>query len=66
MLNKKVATGDEKKVNEVNSGMYCFESKDLFDALYKITNNNAQGEYYLTDTISVFKGRGKKFFAFFG
>ena len=64
IVEQKDATEDEKKVNEVNSGMYCFESKDLFGALSKITNDNAQGEYYLTDTISVLKGEGKKVFAF--
>ena len=64
IVEQKDANEQEKEVNEVNSGMYCFESKDLFDALKKIKNDNAQGEYYLTDTISVLKGEGKKVLAF--
>lgn len=64
IVEEKDASEDEKKVNEVNSGMYCFESEYLFDALSKIKNDNAQGEYYLTDTISVLKSEGKKVFAY--
>ena len=43
IVEHKDATDEEKKVNEINSGMYCFESKDLFNALSKIKNDNAQG-----------------------
>lgn len=59
IVEHKDATDEEKKVNEINSGMYCFESKDLFNALSKIKNDNAQGEYYLTDTIGILKSEGK-------
>jgi bifunctional UDP-N-acetylglucosamine pyrophosphorylase/glucosamine-1-phosphate N-acetyltransferase len=50
----------EKLVKEVNSGNYCFNIKDLLEALKKINNNNAQGEYYLTDTIEIMRKSGKK------
>ena len=53
------ATDDEKKIKEINGGMYWFRAADLKDALTKINNNNAQGEYYLTDTIDVLKKEGK-------
>ncbi|GAA0181579.1 bifunctional UDP-N-acetylglucosamine diphosphorylase/glucosamine-1-phosphate N-acetyltransferase GlmU [Clostridium sediminicola] len=46
---------DELKVQEVNSGMYCFNISTLLDKLYKIKNNNSQGEYYLTDIIEIIK-----------
>lgn len=64
IVEQKDASEDEKKVCEINSGMYCFNARDLFDALSKIKNNNAQGEYYLTDTISVLKSENKKVGAF--
>lgn len=51
---------DELKVNEINAGMYCFDIKALLGALEKLSNDNAQGEYYLTDVISILKSEGKK------
>ncbi|ERK28386.1 bifunctional UDP-N-acetylglucosamine diphosphorylase/glucosamine-1-phosphate N-acetyltransferase GlmU [Clostridium intestinale] len=51
---------DELKVNEINAGMYCFDIKALLGALEKLSNNNAQGEYYLTDVISILKSEVKK------
>lgn len=64
IVEQKDASEDEKKVTEINSGMYFFKSSALLDALKKITNNNAQGEYYLTDTLSVMKEAGLKVGAF--
>ncbi|MCL2065243.1 MAG: sugar phosphate nucleotidyltransferase [Candidatus Cloacimonetes bacterium] len=40
-----------RKINEVNTGIYCFDCHELFKALENIDNNNAQAEYYLTDVI---------------
>lgn len=51
---------EELKVNEINAGMYCFDVKALLEALDKLSNNNAQGEYYLTDVISILKSEGNK------
>lgn len=45
------ATPEEKTVDEYNSGVYCFQKEFLFKALCEITPENAQGEYYLTDTV---------------
>ncbi len=56
----KDANDEERAISEINSGMYCFNSKDLFLALDNISNDNAQGEYYLTDTIAILKSMGKK------
>ncbi len=44
---------EEKKIKEINTGIYCVESPFLFKALMKINNNNAQKEYYLTDIVAV-------------
>lgn len=51
---------DEKiqKINEVNSGAYWFNIKSLLDVLYNIKNNNAQGEFYLPDAISLLLDKG--------
>ena len=47
----KDASDVEKKVDEFNSGVYCFDNLLFFKALEYIDSNNAQNEYYLTDTI---------------
>lgn len=51
---------EELKVNEMNAGMYCFNIKELVLALEEISNNNSQGEYYLTDVIGILKDKNKK------
>ncbi len=50
---------EELKVKEINAGMYAFDIEDLLASLDKLTNNNAQGEYYLTDVIGILKKEGK-------
>ena len=54
----KDATEEERKSKEVNSGMYIFHASDLQNALAKIKNNNAQGEYYLPDALEIIKKEG--------
>ena len=46
---------EELKVNEMNAGVYCFDIENLLSSLEKLSNNNAQGEYYLTDVIGIQK-----------
>lgn len=58
IVEQKDATLEEQRVDEINSGMYIFNSDILSDALSKLTNDNAQGEYYLTDTIEIVKSEG--------
>lgn len=60
IVEQKDASKEEKKINEVNSGMYVFDAQSLVYALDKITPNNAQGEYYLTDTLEILLSAGKK------
>ncbi len=59
IVEEKDASLEEKSINEINSGVCCFDSKLLLDALDNIHNNNAQGEYYLTDTISYLNDKGE-------
>ena len=46
-------------MNEINTGTYCFDNAKLFAALEKVTNQNAQGEYYLTDVVGIFRNDGE-------
>lgn len=64
IVEQKDASEDEKKINEINSGMYVFDAENLVDALAKLTPNNAQGEYYLTDTLEILLAAGKKIGAY--
>lgn len=60
IVEQKDASEEEKAIKEINSGMYVFDSAALTDALAKLTPNNAQGEYYLTDTLEILRGEGRK------
>lgn len=66
IVEQKDASEEEKTVNEINSGIYCFNGASLRNALDRINNNNAQGEYYLTDTIEIMRNDGLKVGAFNG
>ena len=59
IVEQKDADDEQKRVNEVNSGCYWFNTKDLLNALDSLTDNNASGEYYLTDTLGILLSRGK-------
>ena len=51
---------EELLVNEMNAAMYCFDIEELVNSLEKLSNDNNQGEYYLTDVIGILKSEGKK------
>ena len=55
IVEQKDATEEERMTEEINSGIYCFDTAKLFNVLSRIGNNNAQGEYYLTDVPGIFK-----------
>lgn len=55
IVEQKDASVEEQAIHEINTGVYCFDNQKLFAALDKITNDNAQGEYYLTDVIGILK-----------
>src|SRR5262249_18081098 len=50
------ASDDEKKIDEVNAGVYVFECRPLAENLQKLSTNNSQGEYYLTDLVGMLRG----------
>jgi bifunctional UDP-N-acetylglucosamine pyrophosphorylase/glucosamine-1-phosphate N-acetyltransferase len=56
---EKDANAEEKLVNEINTGVYCFQAKELLAGLAKIKVNQKKKEYYLTDIIAILKGQGK-------
>jgi UDP-N-acetylglucosamine pyrophosphorylase len=64
IVEHKDASDEEKKINEINSGIYLFQSRELFDALKKINSDNVQNEYYLPDVLNVFIDEGKKVCAY--
>jgi len=60
IVEHKDATEEEKKIGEINTGIYCVDTKFLFHALGKVTNNNQQKEYYLTDIVEIAVREGQK------
>ena len=66
IVEQKDANEEEKLVKEINSGIYCFNGKSLRESLDLLDNNNAQGEYYLTDTIQIMRNKGLKVGAYNG
>ncbi|RYG72695.1 bifunctional UDP-N-acetylglucosamine diphosphorylase/glucosamine-1-phosphate N-acetyltransferase GlmU [Lentibacillus lipolyticus] len=64
IIEQKDATDTERAINEINTGTYCFDNKALFEALQHVSNDNAQGEYYLPDVIEILQNRGEKVSAF--
>ncbi|MBR2779322.1 MAG: bifunctional UDP-N-acetylglucosamine diphosphorylase/glucosamine-1-phosphate N-acetyltransferase GlmU [Firmicutes bacterium] len=60
IVEQKDATEEERAVKEINSGMFCFDAAFLKESLPKLSNDNAQQEYYITDLVgmAVESGRG--------
>lgn len=51
---------EEKKIKEINTGIYAFDNEVLFSNLKEIQNNNAQNEYYITDLVEILNKKGFK------
>lgn len=60
IVEEKDATEEEKLINEINAGIYCFDIEELILAVKQLKPNNAQGEYYLTDVIKIMNEKGLK------
>lgn len=60
IVEEKDATEEQKQIQEINAGIYCFDIEELLLALQEISPNNAQGEYYLTDVIQIMNQKGLK------
>ncbi|MBT3620999.1 MAG: bifunctional UDP-N-acetylglucosamine diphosphorylase/glucosamine-1-phosphate N-acetyltransferase GlmU [Porticoccaceae bacterium] len=58
IIEQQDASAEQLKITEVNTGVLALQSSQLRDWLPKITNNNAQGEYYLTDLVSIAREAG--------
>lgn len=59
IVEEKDASADEKRIQEINTGCYAFDSQSLLASLNQIRPNNSQSEYYLTDCPRVLKDAGK-------
>lgn len=60
IVEQKDATEEEKAIQEINTGTYCFDNEALFTMLHQVGNDNAQGEYYLPDVIGLLQNAGEK------
>ncbi len=60
IVEEKDASAEERRLDEVNAGIYLVESNFLKDALSRLRSDNAQGEYYLTDIVALALADGKK------
>ena len=60
IVEEKDASEEQKKIKEINSGIYCFQSPLVWGMVSKIRNENKKKEYYLTDVISILKNLGSK------
>jgi bifunctional UDP-N-acetylglucosamine pyrophosphorylase/glucosamine-1-phosphate N-acetyltransferase len=59
VVEERDASPELRAVREVNTGVYCFDASGLLEALPRLATDNAQGEYYLTDCISLFQAAGR-------
>src|SRR6266545_1300939 len=60
IVEERDATDDQKKVNEINTSVYCFDARRLWPALGEVKPDNDQGELYLTDVIGLLAKAGAK------
>lgn len=65
VVEEKDATATQRKIREVNAGIYCFEQDFLLSSLLLLGKNNAQGEYYLPDAISLARKKKRAVAALF-
>jgi bifunctional UDP-N-acetylglucosamine pyrophosphorylase/glucosamine-1-phosphate N-acetyltransferase len=60
IVEAKDATPEQKKIDEVNAGIYVFDAAPLLDNLRNLSTDNAQGEYYLTDVLGMLRKSGQR------
>jgi UDP-N-acetylglucosamine diphosphorylase/glucosamine-1-phosphate N-acetyltransferase len=60
IVEQKDATDAQRAIREINPSYYLFRTRDLFDALTRVTNQNASGEYYITDVFELLLKDGKR------
>lgn len=64
IVEQKDATPAEQAIEEINVATYCFDNQALFKALEQVTNDNAQGEYYLPDVLHILRQAGEPIAAY--
>ena len=64
IVEQKDCSPEEAQIREINTGTYCFDNRKMFAALERVTNENAQGEYYLTDVFGILKQQGDRIAAY--
>jgi bifunctional UDP-N-acetylglucosamine pyrophosphorylase / glucosamine-1-phosphate N-acetyltransferase len=60
IVEEKDASAEERKIREVNAGVYCVDRAFLAEAVARLDSNNAQGEFYLTDVVRQAASQGRK------
>lgn len=60
IVEQKDATPEQAAITECNSGFYCFDARALFSALDQVSDDNAQGEFYLTDVLEICRRAGRR------
>ena len=63
IVEERDTTPEEAAIQEINTGCFAFDCRDLFDSLNKIRPDNQQAEYYLTDCPAILKSEGKRVIA---
>ena len=58
IVEEKDATPEQQDIHEINSGILAFDAEFLLEALPRISNDNAKGEYYLTDVVQIARDAG--------
>jgi bifunctional UDP-N-acetylglucosamine pyrophosphorylase/glucosamine-1-phosphate N-acetyltransferase len=57
IVEERDASGEERAIKEINSGIYAFSLAPLFESLHGLASDNAQDEYYLTDLVAIYRRR---------
>jgi bifunctional UDP-N-acetylglucosamine pyrophosphorylase / glucosamine-1-phosphate N-acetyltransferase len=60
IVEHKDCSPEEAAITEINTATYCFDNRKMFEALRGVTNDNAQGEYYLPDVIGILQRQGER------
>ncbi|WP_232699018.1 bifunctional UDP-N-acetylglucosamine diphosphorylase/glucosamine-1-phosphate N-acetyltransferase GlmU [Brevibacillus daliensis] len=64
IVEQKDASDEERLITEINTGIYCFDNQKMWDTLRMVKNENAQGEYYITDCVAILREANEKVAAF--
>lgn len=60
IVEERDASAEQRAIKEINSGIYALNLKNLFATLHRLATDNAQGEYYLTDLVSLYHQEHRK------